>query len=96
MIKEFIKKVVKRDDLTEREMEDAMDEIMSGKATPAQIGAFITSLRLKGESVDEIRGAARAEDAIDSGRAREKLNGLVSFTQQCSCYVHEEYSGNFL
>ncbi len=60
MIKEFIKKVVKGDDLTEREMEDAMDEIMSAKATPAQIGAFITSLRLKGETVDEITGAARA------------------------------------
>lgn len=60
MIKEFIQKVVRGDDLTEREMEDAMDEIMSGTATPAQIGAFITALRLKGETVDEITGAARA------------------------------------
>jgi anthranilate phosphoribosyltransferase len=83
VIKEFIKKVVKGDDLTEREMEDAMDEIMSGKATPAQIGAFITSLRLKGETVDEITGAAR-----------EKLDDRVAFTQQCSCYVREERSGN--
>jgi anthranilate phosphoribosyltransferase len=40
-------------------MEEAMDEIMSGTATPAQIGAFITGLRLKGETVDEITGAAR-------------------------------------
>jgi anthranilate phosphoribosyltransferase len=36
-----------------------MDEIMTGTATPAQIGAFITALRLKGETVDEITGAAR-------------------------------------
>jgi anthranilate phosphoribosyltransferase len=40
-------------------MEKAMDEIMTGSATPAQIGAFITALRLKGETVDEIAGAAR-------------------------------------
>ena len=60
MIKESISKVVRGDDLTEREMENTMDEIMTGTATPAQIGALITSLRLKGETVDEITGAARA------------------------------------
>ncbi|MBL7213625.1 MAG: anthranilate phosphoribosyltransferase [Desulfobacteraceae bacterium] len=60
MIKEAIGKVVRGVDLKEVEMEAAMDEIMSGNATPAQIGAFITALRLKGETVDEITGAARA------------------------------------
>ena len=60
MIKELISKVVKGEDLSEAEMETAMDEIMTGTATPAQIGAFITALRLKGETVDEITGAARA------------------------------------
>lgn len=60
MIKEFISKVVKGKDLTENEMEKAMTEIMTGTATAAQIGAFITALRLKGETVDEITGAARA------------------------------------
>jgi len=60
MIKEAIGKVVRGVDLEEVEMEEAMDEIMSGNATPAQIGAFITALRLKGETVDEITGAARA------------------------------------
>jgi len=60
MIKEFISTVVKGEDLTEAEMERAMEEIMTGTATPAQIGAFITALRLKGETVDEITGAARA------------------------------------
>ena len=59
MIKELISKVVAREDLTETEMEKAMDEIMSGTATPAQIGAFTTGLRLKGETVEEITGAAR-------------------------------------
>jgi len=59
MIKQLIAKVVRSEDLTEDEMATAMDEIMTGNATPAQIGAFITALRLKGETVDEITGAAR-------------------------------------
>ena len=60
MIKEAIVKVVKGMDLTETEMEKAMDEVMAGTATPAQIGALVTALRLKGETVDEITGAARS------------------------------------
>lgn len=59
MIKSAIAKVVERQDLTEGEMIEVMDQIMSGGATPAQIGAFITALRMKGETVDEITGAAR-------------------------------------
>lgn len=60
MIKEAIGKAVSGTNLTETEMQETMDEIMSGNATPAQIGSFITALRLKGETVDEITGAAKA------------------------------------
>ena len=60
MIKEAIGKVVAGDNLEEDEMHRAMDEIISGTATSAQIAALITALRLKGETVDEITGAARA------------------------------------
>ncbi len=59
MIKTAIQKVVDGQDLSEEEMEAAMDVIMSGQATPAQIGSFITALRLKGETIEEITGAAR-------------------------------------
>lgn len=59
MIKEAIAKVIERQDLTESEMIEVMDQIMGGEATPAQIGAFITALRMKGETVAEIIGAAR-------------------------------------
>jgi anthranilate phosphoribosyltransferase len=59
MIKEAIAKVVLRENLGEGEMMQAMDEVMGGKATPAQIAAFITALRMKGETVDEVTGAAR-------------------------------------
>lgn len=53
-----IAKVIDGDDLRRAEMVDVMNQIMSGAATDAQIGAFLIALRLKGESVDEIAGAA--------------------------------------
>ena len=59
MIKKAIAKVVERHDLTEAEMIEVMDQIMSGEATPAQVAAFITALRMKGETVEEVTGAAR-------------------------------------
>jgi anthranilate phosphoribosyltransferase len=59
MIKKAIARVVERENLTEAEMIEVMDQIMSGEATPAQIAAFITALRMKGETVEEITGAAR-------------------------------------
>jgi anthranilate phosphoribosyltransferase len=58
-IKKAIGKVISFKDLTEKEMYSVFSGIMSGKATPPQIGAFITALRMKGETVDEITGAAR-------------------------------------
>ncbi|KAF0217723.1 MAG: anthranilate [Geobacteraceae bacterium] len=59
MIKKAIAKVVERENLSEGEMIEVMDQIMSGEATPAQIASFITALRMKGETVEEITGAAR-------------------------------------
>jgi anthranilate phosphoribosyltransferase len=60
MIKEAIAQVVQRKNLTQSEAEDAMLDIMSGTATQAQIGAYLMALRMKGETVDEITGSARA------------------------------------
>jgi anthranilate phosphoribosyltransferase len=59
MIKEAIKMLVSNINLSESEMAECMKEIMEGKATDAQIGAFLTALRIKGETVEEITGAAR-------------------------------------
>lgn len=58
MIKEAISKVVDLEDLTTEEMVTVMGEIMGGSAEPTQIAAFITALRMKGETVSEITGAA--------------------------------------
>ena len=59
MIRETIQKVVDRQNLTERETVGTMNEIMSGEATSAQVASFITALRIKGETIEEITGAAR-------------------------------------
>lgn len=59
MIKEAIAKLIERQDLNELEMIDVMNQVMGGEATPAQIGSFITALRMKGETIPEIIGAAR-------------------------------------
>jgi anthranilate phosphoribosyltransferase len=59
MIKEAITKAVNKEDLNEVEMMQVMSEVMGGKATPAQIASFITALRMKGETVEEVTGAAR-------------------------------------
>ncbi len=54
-----IRAVTERRDLTSAEMTDVMSMIMSGGATPAQIGGFLIGLRMKGETVDEIAAAAQ-------------------------------------
>jgi anthranilate phosphoribosyltransferase len=59
MIKEAIARVVEGNNMRESEMMEVMDEIMEGKATPAQIASFMTALRIKGETVEEVTGAAR-------------------------------------
>jgi anthranilate phosphoribosyltransferase len=59
MIKEALGKLADRISLTDAESEAVMREIMDGQATPAQIAAYLTALRMKGETVDEVVGAAR-------------------------------------
>ena len=60
MLKPYIAKALSRTDLTADEAEAAMSIIMTGQATQAQIGAYLVALRMKGETVDEITGSARA------------------------------------
>jgi anthranilate phosphoribosyltransferase len=59
MLKEFIKKLCEKQNLSVDQAASAMNEIMSGRATPAQIAAFLVSLRMKGETIEEITGCAR-------------------------------------
>ena len=60
MIQQAIARLLERQDLSEDEAFAALGEIMRGEATPAQIGGFLVALRMKGETVAEIAGCARA------------------------------------
>jgi anthranilate phosphoribosyltransferase len=94
MIRESISRVIEREDLNETQMVGVMNEIMSGKATPAQIGSFITALRMKGETIDEISGAAMVmrEKAtrISTGVAVDKGEILVD-----TCGTGGDSSGTY-
>jgi anthranilate phosphoribosyltransferase len=59
VIGEVVSRIVDRHDLSEEEMVETMREITEGLATPSQVAAFATGLRMKGETVAEITGAAR-------------------------------------
>jgi anthranilate phosphoribosyltransferase len=58
-IQEALKKILDKLDLKEEEMILVMTQIMEGKVEDSQLGAFLTALRMKGETVEEITGAAR-------------------------------------
>lgn len=59
-LKPTLAEVINRRDLTFAQAAEAMNIIMDGLATPAQIGSYLTALRMKGETVDEIAGSAKA------------------------------------
>ena len=76
MIKEAIAKLADRSDLSEKETEEVMLEIMEGQATPAQVSAFLMGLRVKGETMEEIAGAVRAMRA-KATRIRVGAKGVL-------------------
>ena len=89
MIKEALSKIVSGSNLTSAEAREVMREIMHGQATLSQIGAFLTALRMKGETADEIAGCALAmrESAI---AVKPKRNQLVD-----TCGTGGDGSGTF-
>ena len=68
-LKPFITKVSEQETLSQADASAAFDIMMSGDATPAQIGAFLMALRLRGETIDEITGAAAT--------MRAKMNRII-------------------
>ena len=75
MIREAIARLIEGQDLTRSEAESVMNEIMDGDATSAQMASFLTALRMKGETVDEITGCASVmrEKAIRVSPARPDI-----------------------
>jgi anthranilate phosphoribosyltransferase len=66
MLKPYIARVMRRENLSALEAEEAMQVIMSGQATEAQIGGYLVGLHMKGETVEEIAGSARAMRSVAS------------------------------
>lgn len=88
-MQEAIKAVTEKRDLTAQEMADVMRLIMTGEATPAQVGGFLIGLRMKGESIDEIAAAASVMRELSS-RVEVDKNHLVD-----TCGTGGDASGSF-
>ncbi len=84
-----IKAVTEKQDLSATEMEQVMRTIMTGEATPAQIGGFLIGLRMKGETVDEITAAAKVMRDLAS-----KVNTTGDFPVD-TCGTGGDASGTF-
>lgn len=97
MIKELLVKVSAKQDLTFDEAKQAIEEIMSGEVSEAVISSFLTALAMKGETEEEIAGAAiyagelgitlkdavkKAENIISSGEGYKILEGFVKVTNE--------------
>jgi anthranilate phosphoribosyltransferase len=83
MIVEAIRKAVERKDLTRDEAFAVMEAIMSGHATDAQIAAFLTALRMKGETVEEVIGFARVmREKVSPVKTRARVQTSLSGTDR--------------
>lgn len=87
-LRDAIAKLIEGRDLAEAEAAACMEELMTGAATPAQFGAFVTALRLKGETVDEITGMATV---MREKAARITVSGPLLDT----CGTGGDESGSF-
>src|SRR5436305_3301194 len=72
----FLARIVERESLSAPDAEAAMHTILSGEATPPQIAAFLTGLRMKGETAGELAGFARAMRRM-AARVDPGLNGAA-------------------
>ena len=88
MIQEAIGQLVAGQALSQAQAAQVMDEIMSGEATPAQFGAFVTALRIKGETADEVAGMAQG--MRDKSNRVEYTSALVD-----TCGTGGDASGSF-
>jgi anthranilate phosphoribosyltransferase len=100
IIVEAIRTLVERRDLTRLEAAAAMDAIMSGAATHAQIAAFLTALRMKGETVEELIGFARVmrEKAVRVRTRGEEVAALTGTDREMlidTCGTGGDASGTF-
>lgn len=76
-IQQAIQSVIEHHDISEEDMISVMRDIMTGQASPAQIGGFLVGLRMKGETVTEIASAATVMRELASGVSIAELDHTV-------------------
>jgi len=76
-IQQAIKAVIAKQDLSEEQMHDVMSNIMTGKTTDAQIGAFLVGLSMKGETIEEITASAKVMRSLATAVEISPTNHLV-------------------
>ena len=100
MVLDAIRKVVEGQHLTAEEAYAVMDQIMSGQATDAQIAAFLTALRMKGETIGELTGFAKVmREKATPVRTRHRVAASLSGTERemlvDTCGTGGDASGTF-
>lgn len=89
MFNKHLDKVVSRQNLSLAEMEEAMSMVMEGKTTDSQLAGFLVGLRMKGETIDEITGAASVM-RNKATAVRTKADNLID-----SCGTGGDEKGTF-
>lgn len=89
MFNKHLDKVVSRQNLSLAEMEEAMSMVMEGKTTDSQLAGFLVGLRMKGETIDEITGAASVM-RNKAAAVRTKADNLID-----SCGTGGDEKGTF-
>jgi len=89
MIREAISQLLEGQSLSVEQAEGVMDQVMTGEATPAQIAGFLVALRVKGETVEEITGCARAMRRA-AVKVQPQKNGLID-----TCGTGGDRAGTF-
>ena len=89
MIREAISQLLEGNSLSIKQAEGVMNQVMGGEATPAQIAGFLIALRMKGETVEEITGCARAMRRA-AVKVQPKKDGLID-----TCGTGGDRAGTF-
>ena len=87
-MKEAINKVIKGQNLTLKEAKEVMGLMLGGEATQAQLGSFLTALRMKGETIDEILSLKDIHCQVDIPETADTLEGNSLLKAQ---YIREHY-----
>ena len=84
-LQDALGRLVKREDLSRAQMSAVMRQVMSGDASDAQVGGLLVALQMKGETIDEIAGAAAVmRELANAAAAMSRCTGTSSSRVRCT------------